>query len=113
MKSLSKNPKKPCSKKSFFDAIICGIMFYKSEGKLIDKDKIKDAHGSNFYNDLLEIKHNIKLHRKIFGYFDRYFQVNEVLSKHNFFLKFFERQDVFSFLYKKGPGKKSSNKKPF
>ena len=80
-------------------------MFYKSEGKLIDKDKIEAAQGSGFYNDLLETKENIKLHRKFFGYFDRYFQVNEVLSKHNFFLNFFERRDVFSFLYKKVQGK--------
>ena len=78
------------SENSFFDAVIYGIMFYKPGGKIIDKDKIKDVLGRDFYNDLLEIKSNIKLDRTIFGYFDRCLQVNEVLSKHNFFLKVFE-----------------------
>lgn len=71
-------------------SLMLSFMALQIKEKLIDKDKIEAAQGSGFYNDLLEIKDNIKLHRKIFGYFDRYFQVNEVLSKHNFFLNFFE-----------------------
>ena len=76
-------------------------MFYKSEGKIIDKNKIEEVLGDDFYNDLLETKDEIKLDRTIFGYFNRSFQVNEVLAKYNFFLKFFERQDMFTFLIQK------------
>ena len=79
------------SENSFFDAIIYSLMFYKSEGKIIDKNKIEDLLGNDFYNDLLEIKDEIKLDRIIFGYFNRCFQVNKVLAKYNFFLKFSER----------------------
>ena len=60
-------------------------MFYKSEGKIIDRDKINEVLGHNFYNHLLEIKDNIKLDRTIFGYFDRCFPANEVLARYNFF----------------------------
>ena len=48
-------------------------MFYKSEGKTIVQDKVKDVLGNDFYNDLLEIKDEIKLDKTIFGCFDRCF----------------------------------------
>ena len=76
-------------------------MFYKSEGKIIDRNKIEEVLGDNFYNDLLEIKDEIKLDRTIFGYFNRCFLVNKVLVKYNFFLKFLERRDMFRFLLQK------------
>ena len=57
----------------FFYFVIFGAMFYKSEGKTIVKDKVKDVLGNDFYNDLLEIKDEIKLDKTIFGYFDRCF----------------------------------------
>lgn len=52
---------------------------------------------------MLEIKDDIKLDRTIFGDFDRCFQANanEVLARHNFFLKFIERQNMFRFLIQK------------
>ena len=82
----------------FFDTVIFGAMFYKSEGKTIVKDKVKDVLGSDFYNDLLEIKDEIKLDKTIFGYFDRCFQVNEALAKRSLFLKFFKRSDIVRIL---------------
>ena len=57
----------------FFDTVIFGAMFYKSEGKTIVQDKVKDVLGNDFYNDLLEIKDEIKLDKTIFGCFDRCF----------------------------------------
>ena len=85
----------------FFDTVIFGAMFYKSEGKTIVKDKVKDVLGNDFYNDLLEIKDEIKLDKTIFGYFDRFFQVNKALAKHSFFLKFFKRSDIVRILIQK------------
>ena len=34
-------------------------MFYKSEGKIVDKNKIKELLGEVFCNDLLEVKEQI------------------------------------------------------
>ena len=65
-------------------------MFYRTEGKILKKYKIAEVLGPNFYNELLEIKDEIKLDKTIFRYFDTCFKVNDVLSNHNFFLKFFE-----------------------
>ena len=79
------------SENQFFDAIIYDIMFYKSNDEIIDKNKITEVVGEDFYNDLLEIKDEIKLDRTLFGHFDRCFIVNQVLAKHNFFLKFLQQ----------------------
>ena len=89
------------SENSFFHDLIYSLMFCKSEGKIVDKKKIEEVLGDDFYDDLLEIKDEIKLDRTIFGYFNRCFQVNEVLAKYNFLLKFFERRDMFRFLIQK------------
>ena len=81
-------------------------MFHKSNGEIIDKNKIIQVLGKDFYHDLLEIKDEIKLNRILFGYFDRCFVANQVLSKHKYFLKFFEQRDMFRFLIqKKAQGK--------
>ena len=40
-------------------------MFYKSNGEIIDKNKIVEVLGEDFYNDLLEIKDEIKLDRTL------------------------------------------------
>ena len=86
----------------FFDATIFGLVTYLTEGeKENDWGKIQETIGNDFYNDLLEIKDDIKLDRSIFGFFDRCFRANQVLAKHNFFLKFFERRDDFRFQIKK------------
>ena len=76
-------------------------MYHMTEGKIFDKDKLKDVLGNDFYNDLIEIKNDIQLDRAIFGCFDRCFLVNKVLAKFNFFLKFFERRDIYRFQIKK------------
>ena len=102
-----KNFKDSNSENPFFDAVIYGIMFYKSKGIIIDKNKIKEILGDDFYNDFLEIKDNIKLDQTVFGYFNRSFHVNEVLARCNLFLKFSERRNMYRFLIpKKSAGEK-------
>ena len=73
------------------DPLIYGIMFYKSNSEIIDKNKTAEVIGEDFYNDLLEIKDEIKLDRTLFFHFVRCFIVNQVLAKHNFFLKFLQQ----------------------
>ena len=101
LKDLSKTLKEDTDN-PFFDATIFGLVTYLTEGeKENDWGKIQETIGNDFYNDLLEIKDGIKLDRSIFGFFDRCFLANQVLAKHNFFLKFFERRDDFRFQIKK------------
>ena len=101
LKDLSKTLKEGTDN-PFFDATIFGLVTYLTEGeKENDWGKIQETIGNDFYNDLLEIKDDIKLDRSIFGFFDRCFRANQVLAKHNFFLKFFERRDDFRFQIKK------------
>ena len=61
----------------------------------------EEVLGKDLYGELMEIKDDIQLDKTFFRYFDKCFVANEVLSKHNFFLKFFERRDKFRFLIKK------------
>ena len=75
-------------------------MFNNSNIQIADQNRIIEVLGENFYNELLDSKDKIKLDRMLFGYYDRCFIVNETLSKHNFFIKFFERRDKFRFLIK-------------
>ena len=48
-----------------------------------------------------KIKDEIELEKTLFGFFSRCFLVNEVLSKYNFFLKFFKRRGKYRFLIQK------------
>ena len=90
LKDLSKTLKEDTDN-PFFDATIFGLVTYMTEGEEEnDWGKIQETRGNDFYNDLLEIKDDIKLDRSIFGFFDKCFLANQVLAKHNFFLKFFE-----------------------
>ena len=76
-------------------------MYYRCGSEQIVQEKIIEVLGENLFNDLKEAEEEIKLDRTLFGYFDRCFKLNEVLAKHNYFLKFFERRDTYRFLIKK------------
>ena len=83
---------------SFFNSIFYGLMHKKTEVK--EKpllEKAKDILGENLYDELSEIKEEIKLDRSVF----RFFLTNQLLSKHGYFLKFFERRDKFHYLIKR------------
>ena len=67
----------------------------------LEKEKAREILGKNLYVELLEIKDEVQLDKTLFGYYNRSFLVNEVLSNHKFFLKDFERRDKFRFLIKK------------
>ena len=101
------------SENPFFDAIIYGVMFYKSNSEIIDKTKIVEVLGEELYNELLEIKDEIKLHRKFSGYFDRCFVVSQVVAKHNFFLKFLNDVICSGFLSRKKYTEKMKSQETF
>ena len=45
------------------------------------------------------------------GYFDKCHKINQVISKHGFFLKFFERRNMYKFLIKKKVQRKNEVKR--
>ena len=53
------------------------------------------------YGELIDVKDEIQLDRTLFGFFNRCFLVIELLSKYDYFLKFYERRDKFRFLINK------------
>ena len=96
-------------RQSFCDSIVYGLMYkimeereLKNKEKVkLEKEKAREILGKNLYAELLEIKDEVQLDKTFFGYYNRSFIVNEVLSNHKFFLKDFERRDKFRFLIKK------------
>ena len=92
---------------SFFDSIVYGFMCIKIERKEKPKrERAKEVLGENFYEELFEIKEEIKLERPAFGCF----LVNQLISKYGYFLKFFERRDKYRFLVIKKVDAKDKNK---
>ena len=68
------------------------------------KPKEEDARkvtGDELYFDLTDIEPETLLDKTLFGFFNRSLATNKVLSKHGFFLKFFERCNVYRFLIKR------------
>ena len=57
--------------------------------------------GESLYVDSIDVKDEIQLDRTLFGFFNRCFLVNELLSNYNYFSKFYERRNKFSPLIKK------------
>ena len=49
----------------FFDSIVFGVMCHMTERKILDKNKMEDVLGNDFYNDHIEIKNDIQLDRTI------------------------------------------------
>ena len=90
----------------FFESVIYGVMFHKSNGEILDQARIIEVLGEDFNNDLFNVNNKVKLDRTIFGYFDRCMILNKILSKYNFFVKFFERRDKFRFLTQKNSCRK-------
>ena len=90
-----------------FNAVIYGLMFYKLEtyqqqaGIKPKKEDAQKVLGDELYFDLIDIEPETLLDKTLFGFFDRCLAINKVLAKHVFFLKFFERRNVYRFLIKK------------
>ena len=61
-------------------------MYKMTDGK--EKPQLKRAKeilGEKFYEELSEIKEEIKLDRTEFGFFNKCFLANQLLSKHGYF----------------------------
>ena len=67
---------------SFFDSIVYGFMSIKIEGREKPKRaRAKEVLGEKFYEELFEIKEEIKLGRPAFGCV----LMNQLISKYGYF----------------------------
>ena len=80
-------------------------MYYKQENdnlKLIsDKKDAQKILSDDPYFDLIDIEPETMLDKTLFGFFESCYKINKIISKHGFFLKFFERRNMYRFLIKK------------
>ena len=86
-----------------FYSVFYGLMFHKIDNHKI-KFEVQDAQKileDDLYFDLMEIEAETMLDKTIFGFFNKCNIINQVISKHGFFLKFFERRNMYRFLIKK------------
>ena len=61
-------------------------MIKKTQGKGKPKrERAKEVLGGKFYEELFEIKEEIKLDRTAFGFFNKCFLVNQPISKYGYF----------------------------
>ena len=81
------------------------MIYYKQNSDTLEpKLNKKDAQkilGDNLYFDLIEIEPETMLDKTLFGFFERCYKINKVISKHGFFLKFCERRNMYRFLSKR------------
>ena len=68
-------------------------------------ESILDKSDAQKLFDLLEIEPETLLDKTLFGFFERCYTINQVLTNYGYFLKFFERRNVYRFLIKKVQGK--------
>ena len=70
-------------------------------GSVLNKNDAQKVLVDDLYFDLLEIEPEALLDKTLFGFFERCYTINKVLTKYGYFLKFFERRNVYRFLIKK------------
>ena len=95
----------------FFYAVIYGIMHIKLKGIDVKLEKVKETLGDKLFFSLKEIETLTRLDHFLFVFFERCQKMNEILSEHSYFLRFYERQNKFRFqLRKKLKGKDESRR---
>ena len=81
----------------FFYAVIYGLLFDKLDGVYVKLENAKEILGDIVFNKLMQIEPAVMLDHSIFGYFERCSLINEILSEHNHFLRFYERRNKFRY----------------
>ena len=81
----------------FSYAIMYGLMHDKLKRQQIELDKAKETLGDEPFFGLKQVEGSVMLDHSLFGYFDRCRLVNDILAKHNYFLRFYERRNKFRY----------------
>ena len=67
--------------------MIC-TMYKKTNRRPIKKEDAREVLGGKLFFNLTDIELSTLLDKSLFGFFERYFSVNHVLGKHEYFLRF-------------------------
>ena len=87
---------------SFFSALIYAINFsINKETKKIEDEVLKDKIGRELFQKLNAKKHICILDLDRANFDNMCFDINEILTEHNFFLRVYERKDKFRYLFHK------------
>ena len=76
-------------------------MYQKTEKTNIKKEDAQKILEDELYFDVLEIESSTLLDKFLFGFFERCFSINQVITKYGFSLRFLERRNPNRFLIKK------------
>ena len=66
---------------SFLDAVIYGLMFKLTEGKIMSRDKVESVLGVDIYKDFCEAKNQLQFDTSLYGFFYKCALANELLTK--------------------------------
>ena len=85
----------------FFCAVIYGIMQIKLNRIDVKLENVKETLGNKLSFSLKEIETLTRLDHFLFVFFERCQKMNEILSEHSYFLRFYERRNKFRFQLRK------------
>ena len=85
----------------FFCAVIYGIMQIKLNRIDVKLENVKETLGNKLSFSLKETETLTRLDHFLFVFFERCQKMNEILSEHSYFLRFYERRNKFRFQLRK------------
>ena len=103
------NPQGENNLDSFFYSILYAIRFYLNEksDSCENDDEIKTDIGVELFDNLNQIKENLRLDLDIINFENQCFEINRILTKNKMFLKVYELKEKFHALIKQCPDKKN------
>ena len=81
----------------FFYAVLYGVLHCKLNGQNVELESAEKVLRTDFLIELKKIEKSTMLDHSIFGFFDRCQVINQVLSEHGFFLRFYKRRNKFRY----------------
>ena len=103
------NPQGENNLDSFFYSILYATRFFLKEKSDFceNDDEIKTDIGIELFDELNQIKENLRLDLDIMNFENQCFQINRILNKNKMFLKVYELKEKFHALIQQCPDKKN------
>ena len=100
-------------KNQFSDVVIYGLMHLKLKGIDVKLENARGTLGEKLFLRLKEIEKLTMLDHSLFVFFNQYQKLNDALSEHGYFLRFFERRNKFRYQERKKLKEKMKLEKNF